>query len=408
MEYLLFEDRTHFDLLPFTYTRPLFDLRVGILTGQERWQRVLGAPVAARTLGYLRAHFDRPPQGRDVCWINSKFFPDPDLSYLIGEAAPRTAYLGSRGDLLLARFDPALLPAGHDPDLLSLPGLEVVQTALDPLALRFPEDIFALNAELIRRDFALLTQAISEPLRDPHTRVYGADNLYLAPGARVRAALIDAEDGPVYLGPSSLVSAGAIIQGTHAIGPHATVAMGAKLRGDTTLGPWVKAGGEITNSVIMGYSNKAHDGYLGNAVLGYWCNLGADTNASNLKNTYQPVRLWHEASGSYRDTGRTFCGLMMADHSKCGINTMFNTGTVVGVSANIFGADFPPAFLPSFSWGGAAGLSTYRLDKALETAGRVMSRRQLALSQAEQEVFAAVFARTAAYRTWDSEAGTPP
>ncbi|MEM6771107.1 MAG: glucose-1-phosphate thymidylyltransferase, partial [Bacteroidota bacterium] len=223
------------------------------------------------------------------------------------------------------------------------------------------------------------------------------------PSAKVRAAILNAEDGPIYLGPYSEIMEGAVVRGAHAIGAKSRVNIGAKLRGDTTIGPSCKIGGEVANSVIQGYSNKGHEGYLGNSVLGSWCNLGADTNTSNLKNNYAPVRIWHYPSERFRNTGTQFCGLIMGDHSKCGINTMFNTGTVVGVSANIFGAGYPRNFIPSFSWGGAKGMITYRMNKVLETAALVMPRKGGELDEAEKRILAHIFEETANFRVWDKK-----
>ncbi|MEJ2006366.1 MAG: glucose-1-phosphate thymidylyltransferase, partial [Cyclobacteriaceae bacterium] len=241
----------------------------------------------------------------------------------------------------------------------------------------------------------------SAPLDDPHTVVYGEENLFLEPGARVQASIIDATNGPVYLGRNSFVSANSVIRGAFALGNESVVNMGAKLRGDTSVGPGCKVGGEISNSVFLANCNKSHDGYLGNSVIGEWCNLGADTNSSNLKNNYANVKVWSYVKKGFTDTGLQFCGLTMGDHSKCGINTMFNTGTVVGVSANIFGSGFPRTFIPSFSWGGASGMVTHQLKKAIETADLVMERRKEKLTDADLEIFDQIFERSAEFRVWE-------
>ncbi|MDB4286316.1 glucose-1-phosphate thymidylyltransferase, partial [bacterium] len=221
------------------------------------------------------------------------------------------------------------------------------------IAIRKRTDIFQQNETLIAFDFNLLTQdAPSGKITDPHSRIYGADNLYVSEGVDARAVIINAEDGPIYLGKNVTLSEGAIIKGTHGFCNNSFVAMGGKMRGGSTIGPYAKAGGEVSNSVIMGYSNKAHEGYMGNSVLGYWCNLGAGTNTSNLKNNYTEVKSWSYVSGSITGVGADFCGLVMGDHSKCGIDTMLNSGTVIGVSANVFGGGYQPKFIPSFSWGG--------------------------------------------------------
>jgi UDP-N-acetylglucosamine diphosphorylase/glucosamine-1-phosphate N-acetyltransferase len=231
--------------------------------------------------------------------------------------------------------------------------------------------------------------------------VYGADLIFVEEGAKIKAAVLNAENGPIYIGKNTEIQEGALIRGPFALCEGSTVNMGAKLRGDTTVGPFSKVGGEISNSVIFGYSNKGHEGFLGNSVLGEWCNLGADTNTSNLKNNYAPVKLWDYTKGGFANTGLQFCGLMMGDHSKCGINTMFNTGTVVGVGANIFGDGYPRNFIPSFSWGGAAGFSTFTLPKFEETAKAVFGRRGLEWTPQEKEIVEKVFELTKSFRIWD-------
>ncbi|EIM78671.1 transferase hexapeptide repeat containing protein [Nitritalea halalkaliphila LW7] len=241
----------------------------------------------------------------------------------------------------------------------------------------------------------------SAPLLDPHTKVYAPENIFIAPGARVHAAVLNASTGPIYIGKDAEVQEGALIRGPFSMGEGSVVNMGAKVRGDTSLGPHCKIGGEVSNAVFFGYSNKGHDGFLGNAVIGEWCNLGADTNNSNLKNNYAPVKVWDYSKGRFTQTGLQFCGLLMGDHAKCGINTMFNTGTVVGVGANVFGAGFPRNFVPDFSWGGAAGLSTFTFSKFEETASVVMKRRGLDFDAVEKNILVHVFQLTAAYRIWE-------
>ncbi|MDP5169755.1 MAG: GlmU family protein [Bacteroidia bacterium] len=399
---ILLDDSRQADLLPFTFTRPVWDLRMGIFTQKERWEATLGSEVFTLAAGHLASVFTHLPSEKVVLTLNSGIFPDEDLVRLIDSLDVDEYAVDSQGTWIAACVPLATLISLKEPvdaDFWEEQGLRSLLDSHTHLSIRFPEDIFRYNAEAILRDFPLATKAApSQKLNDPHTRVYGQDNLYLAPGARVKAAIINAEDGPIYLGPNSTVSEGAIIVRSHAICDHATVAMGAKLRGDTTVGPWSKVGGEVSNSVLMAYSNKGHDGYLGNSVLGQWCNLGADTNNSNLKNNYANVKLWHYPSGRFRDTGLQFCGLMMGDHSKCGINTMFNTGTVVGVSANIFGQGFPRNFVPSFSWGGASGFTTYQFGKALEVARMVKDRRGKSFTQDEVALMQAVFDKTAVYR----------
>jgi UDP-N-acetylglucosamine diphosphorylase/glucosamine-1-phosphate N-acetyltransferase len=408
MDIILFEDHSHFDLLPFTYTRPVDQLRTGIYTNYERWVSVLGTRVYALAYGYLGAHFNQlPTDSKDYLWINGKYWPEPELLRYCDDL-PLGSYArhAVHDEVVMARFPLAQLGHDHDGlitiDWCEAQGLKAETFTAEGRAFRFPEDLFLHNRAAIAFDFNLITEnEQSCRITDPHTVVYGADNLFVGEGVQVRAGIINAEDGPIYLGPGVRIGEGAIIHGSHAFGAHTQVSMGAKLRGDSAFGPYVKVGGEVGNSVIMGYSNKGHDGYLGNSVLGHWCNLGADTNTSNLKNNYAEVKLYHEPSGRFRPTGQQFCGLMMGDHSKCGINTMFNTGTVVGVSANLFGAGFPRPFVPSFAWGGSSGLSTFRLDKAFEVAQQVMGRRQVPFDQKEQAILSAVYALTAPQRRWE-------
>jgi UDP-N-acetylglucosamine diphosphorylase/glucosamine-1-phosphate N-acetyltransferase len=255
-----------------------------------------------------------------------------------------------------------------------------------------------MNDYAIRNDFARLTRGrVSQPITATNTVI--GDAIFIEPGAKVEASVLNASTGPIYIGADAEVMEGCLVRGPFALGAHGVLKMGAKVYGATTLGPGCKVGGEVNNVVFFANSNKAHDGFLGNAVLGEWCNLGADSNNSNLKNNYEPVKLWSEAQERFVPTGLQFCGLIMADHSKCGINTMFNTGTVVGVSCNIFGAGFPRNFVPSFSWGGASGITTYQLNKAAQTATVVLSRRNLAFDQVEANLMSAVFAMTAHQRS---------
>jgi UDP-N-acetylglucosamine diphosphorylase/glucosamine-1-phosphate N-acetyltransferase len=407
MNYILFEDFSHHELKPFTFTRPVFALRSGIFTMQERWERVLGKKVLGFAVPHLQTVFGAELPDNEHIWINGKLAPDEALLDAIQGIAP-SEYVFSGKELLVARFAPPLLGNQKGGSLgisdVEALGLKAVEINWQGIAIRQMPDIFHENAALIRYDFELITKGRkSNPITDPHSRIYGADNIFVEEGVKIRAAIINAEDGPIYFGKGVEVEEGAIIHGTHAFGEGATAKMGAKLRGDSSFGPHVKVGGEVGNSVIMGYSSKGHDGYLGNSVLGYWCNLGADTNTSNLKNNYAEVRIWNYQQQRFAKTGTQFCGLMMGDHSKCGINTMFNTGTVVGVAANIFGAGFPRNFIPSFSWGGHAGLTTYRLNKVFEVAELVMQRRNMELSQGEKDILTHVFEETTSFRTWDKK-----
>ncbi|MCA6078020.1 GlmU family protein [Fulvivirga sedimenti] len=393
MKVILFDEaETWQHLLPLTYTRPVADLRVGILTLAEKWERRLHADsMGYDTREYLQKKF---PKGTGNIWINAAAVASDMLAKAVSDLSEGEG-LVHNGRLIAAHSsDPAFNPS--DPKLSSASEYE------DFLFIDRTWKIFRHVADEIKSDFALITNnRESAPLDDPHTIVYGRENLFLEPGARVQAAIIDATNGPVYLGKNSFVSAGSIIRGSFALGEESVVNMGAKLRGDTSVGPGCKVGGEISNSVFQANSNKSHDGYLGNSVIGEWCNLGADTNCSNLKNNYAPVKTWSYVSKGFADTGLTFCGLTMGDHSKCGINTMFNTGTVVGVAANIFGSGFPRTFIPSFSWGGASGMITHQMGKATETARLMMERRKIPFSNEDLEIMEEVFRSSAEFRIWE-------
>ncbi|MBC6368414.1 GlmU family protein [Algoriphagus sp. AK58] len=391
---LLFDDPAiRGSLLPFTFTRPVADIRVGILKISEKWNKLTGAKISYLTQDYLQKKFPRISE--KALAINGSWMPDSDAIQAINALKEDQAlYFGK---VFLAGY------IGETEKNLSFAAeRNVVQLTFEPVLLQKTWHIFQFNGSEIRKDFSLLTAGrISQPLKDPHTIVYGADQIFIEEGAKIKAAVLNAEGGPIYIGKNTEIQEGSLIRGPFALCEGSTVNMGAKLRGDTTVGPFSKVGGEISNSVIFGYSNKGHEGFLGNSVLGEWCNLGADTNTSNLKNNYAPVKLWDYTKGGFSNTGLQFCGLMMGDHSKCGINTMFNTGTVVGVGANIFGDGYPRNFIPSFSWGGAAGFSTFTIAKFEETAKAVYARRGVEWTPEEKEIVDKVFELTKSYRIWD-------
>lgn len=393
MNVILFDDpQARLNLLPFTFTRPVAAIRVGILTLAEKWERYLGEPVTFSTQPYLQNQYPLLP-GTDNLWINASVCPDATVAGLFAKLKTGEGYV----------YDKTIIAYKTDEDEIP----EVVGESVYPcpVAIAYvdrPWKIFQYNGAQIRADFELLTKGRhSAAILDEHTRVYKSNNIFLEGGAVVKAAILNAENGPIYLGKNSQVSEGAIIRGPFALCEGSHVNMGAKVRGDVTVGPFSKIGGEVSASVIFGYANKAHDGFLGCSVIGEWCNLGADTNTSNLKNNYENVKVWSYASHGFIDSGSQFVGLMMGDHSKCAVNTMFNTGTVVGVSANIFGEGFPRTFIPSFTWGGAAGFATYQLPKALGTAERVLARRNMELSSHERDILAHVFETTARERVWE-------
>lgn len=401
MTVLLFDDPAiRPNLLPFTFTRPVAALRCGILTLAEKWQHRLGEDVHYLTEPYLQAKFPAAPAEGPALVINGAVCADDLLARQVQALQPGEALFD--GELLVAAH---LADAGKVAELIQDGFSSTKQVAEPVTVISQPWHLFLRNGAEIRRDFALLTKGRqSQPVGDAHTIVYAPENIFIEEGVKIRAAILNAEDGPIYLGKNSQVHEGAIIKGPLALCEGSHINAGAKMRGDNTVGPHSKVGGEVGNSILLGYSNKGHDGYLGNSVIGEWCNLGADTNTSNLKNNYAPVKIWSHAAGRFVNTGQQFCGLMMGDHSKCGINTMFNTGTVVGVAANIFGAGFPRNFVPSFSWGGASGFETFRLNKVAEVNERVMARRGLPYDAVEQGIMQKVFELTTKDRVWERTA----
>lgn len=390
MTAILFDDPIiRINLLPFTYTRPVGAIRVGILTIQEKWEKWLNTRSAFQTAGYLEKKYPKA-DANDALLINGAICPDQRLVDAV-KALPDKYFL-VKDQLLIASRN----PAGTMDERNTIQYDEPV-TLIDK-----PWKIFRENGEQIKIDFKLLTAGRkSLGISDKHTVVYGKENIFVEEGVTTKAAIINAEDGPVYLGKNSVVNEGAIIRGTFALCEGAQVNMGGKMRGDTTIGPYCKVGGEVSNSVLFAYSNKAHDGFLGCSVIGEWCNLGADSNTSNLKNTFDHVKVWSHAENAFVNTGLQFCGLLMGDHSKCSINTMFNTGTVVDVSSNVFGNGFPRNYIPSFSWGGVERITTYHLDKAFETAQKAMERREMNFDDTERSILEHVYHMTALHRTWE-------
>lgn len=381
-------------LLPFTYTRPVAEIRLGILTIREKWQHYLGEPVSHITQDYLARKFPGPGNKRDLLAINGSVCPDTNFVTAIQALEPNSG-LSQNGVLLAVRMP----EYNNIAELATEPGEEYNG---ELVIISRPWHIFKEAGRQIIADYNLLTQnRTSAIIDDAHTIVYNLENIFLEEGVQVKAAILNADNGPIYLGRNSTVEEGAVIRGPFALGEGSTVNAQARMRGDISIGPQCKVGGEVSNSVIFGHSNKGHDGFLGNSVLGEWCNIGAGTNVSNLKNNYDKVKVWDYAEEKFINTGEQFCGLMMGDHSKCAINTMFNTGTIVGVAANIFGAGFPRALIPSFSWGGHAGFSTFRANKVKEMATVSMARRDGVYDEEEEKIMNHLFRVTKKFRTWE-------
>jgi UDP-N-acetylglucosamine diphosphorylase/glucosamine-1-phosphate N-acetyltransferase len=397
MNYILFDDHNRNDLLPLTFMRPVADLRCGILTFREKWNNHLGTECSVFTAKYLRKKFPLLQKEQNI-FINGSLFPHKMLIDSIHALRPGQALKSATDDSLLAFsatntfFDTANIDQFDTFSIHVLKGFQIIEYEGNFQSVTRPWHIFSMNDQALRDDFHLLTtQRQSQPISSTN-RVFAPENIFIEEGAIVEFSVINAASGPVYIGKDAEVMENCAIRAPFALCKESVLKMGAKIYGATTIGPHCKVGGEVNNSVIFGFSNKAHDGFLGNSVIGEWCNLGADTNNSNLKNTYDIVKIWSYPEKHFVSTGLQFCGLIMGDHSKSAINTMFNTGTVVGVSSNIFGEGFPRQFIPSFSWGGASGFKKYNLEKAIEVARQVCERRNVILSEIDVEIFETLYA----------------
>lgn len=391
MNYILFDGTVRNSLLPLTFTKPVADLRIGILTIREKWETYLGFTTTTLTEDYLEEKFPMVEMAQNVM-INSSFLPTLALAELIMELKENQAIF--KDEEVIAFF------TTESQETIDFEHYEQIEFESEVLQIKNTWDLFSLNDKVLRADFELITEGrISQPIPEG-VRYVNKENIFIEEGAEILFSVLNASNGPIYIGKDALVMEGSLIRGPYAMCERSVVKMGAKIYGATTVGPFCTVGGEINNSILSGYSNKGHDGFLGNSVLGEWCNIGADTNNSNLKNNYSEVRLWNYETENFAKTGLQFCGLIMGDHSKCGINTMFNTGTVIGVSANIYGSNFPRNFIPSFSWGGAAGFSTYQMDKVTETATLVMKRREVDFDSKEQRILEHIFEITKKYRNF--------
>lgn len=386
---VLFDPSWRSQLLPLAFTRSVAGFRVGILTIAEKWERLSGTVPDLLTDISLQPLYPYVPAPGSV-FVNAALLPGVDALSLLDGLQPGESLW--QGDDLLALFPGKEVNTPDDLSVQAAFGSKKVPKS-EVRLLKQCWDVFTYNGAAISDDIQIMGLQPSADRLPGRNRFLHPERVYVEEGARAEYAIFNATDGPIYLGRYSEVMEGSMIRGAFALGEYALLKMGAKIYSDTTIGPYSKVGGEISNSVIFGYTNKAHDGYLGNSVLGEWCNLGADTNNSNLKNNYSKVQAYSYATKDMVDTGLQFCGLIMGDHSKCGINTMFNTGTVVGVSANIFGGGFPPKFVPSFSWGGGSDWQPYALHKALDTASRVLGRRGRQLSPAEEHLFKHIYSR---------------
>ncbi|MBA4241333.1 MAG: glucose-1-phosphate thymidylyltransferase [Sphingobacteriaceae bacterium] len=387
MNYILFDDATWQNLLPLTFTKPVSEIRIGILTITEKWETYLNGKLTFQTQEYLSSKF-KAVYTNNAVFINGKICPTPELLAQINNLEFNKGI--KKGNTLIAYRSNTASALNIEEALSSSE-----ETTINYVSVENTWDIFSKNGEAIKQDFELLTRdKTSQSLSSSNTVIGDAKAIFLEEGAVVEAAILNTKSGPIYIGKDAEIMEGSVVRGPFALCEHSALKLSTKVYGPTTIGPHSKVGGEINNSVVFGFSNKAHDGFLGNSVIGEWCNLGADTNNSNLKNNYGNVKLYNYAQQKMVDTGLQFCGLTMGDHSKCGINTMFNTGTVVGVGANIFGGGFPPTHIPSFSWGGAEGMEDYQFDKMIETANRVYARRSISMSAEEKQILQTVFDKT--------------
>ncbi|TAF72182.1 MAG: glucose-1-phosphate thymidylyltransferase [Flavobacterium sp.] len=389
MNYILFDGPARNALLPFTFTRPVADILVGIMTIRQKWELHLGSTTTTLTEEYLSDKYPMVELEGNVM-INASFLPNAILAELVSNLEPNQAIF--KKDEIIAFY------TSENQEEVDFDTYEIIEYNDDCITIENTWDIFSKNDVAIREDFELLTQdRRSQPI-PKSVNVIAPENVFIEEGAKLEYVTLNASSGPIYIGRDTEIMEGSVIRGPFALCDNAQVKMASKIYGATTIGPYSRVGGEVKNVVIFAYSNKGHDGFLGDSVLGEWCNIGADSNNSNLKNNYEEVRLWSYQTEGFAKTGLQFCGLMMGDHSKCGINTMFNTGTVVGVSANIFGSGFPRNFVPSFSWGGASGFTTYLTKKAFETAKLVMSRRNIVFDEKEAAILEHVFEVTKKYR----------
>ena len=392
MNIILFDSAVRTNLLPLSYTRPIADLRIGILKLSEKWEkRFPNATISYKTVDYLSNKFPTNLTAENL-WIDGSIVANDILGTEI-QALKANEVLTFNGESI-AYYSAGAVNGFSD--------FQAIKTKANPIKLNHSWDIFSKNGRAIEEDFALVTKGrTSQPISDTNQVIGDRSRLFVEEGVEMECASLNVKTGVIYIGKDAVILEGCFIRGALALNEKSVLKMGSKIYGPTTLGKHAKVGGEVSNAVIYDYSNKGHEGYLGNAVLGEWCNLGADTNNSNLKNNYQSIKLWDYNTERFAKTGLQFCGLIMGDHSKSGINTMFNTGTVVGVAANIFGANYPRNFLPSFTWGGTGNNKTFRMKQVIEMAEAMMSRKNIPLTENDLAILEYIFEASAKYRNWE-------
>ena len=391
MNYILFDDSSRNNLLPLTFLRPVADILIGIITIREKWEKYLDTKTSTITESYLSNKFPIKQADNNIL-INGSVCPTPEMVAAI-KALKKNETLNTDDYIIAMNVGADVLgendtvdPQANTQNSIKFEGKHI--------KLRHPYEIFSFNEEAIKQDFELLTKGKKSAKISDTNNILGKENIFLEEGVEMEFVTLNATTGPIYLSKNSEIMENSVIRGPFALGESAKVKLATKIYGATTVGAWSKVGGELNNTVMFAFSNKAHDGFLGNSVIGEWCNLGSDTNTSNLKNTYEPVRLWNYPQSSFVSTDLTFCGLIMGDHSKCGINTIFNTGTVVGINCNIFGSGYQRNYIPSFRWGGTGRHSNYDIQKAYQVAEIVYERRGKEFNQSEKDILKAVFDQT--------------
>ncbi len=389
---VIFFETNRESLLPLVFAIPIAKLRVGITTIEEKWMDFLSVSeenISYQTVAYLSKKF-KLNTAKENIFINSAFLPSAELIDFLKNELQQNEALICNDEIVAAKTSLEIFNSESFENIIDITDFKL-------LSIHTVTDIFTKNHQAIEQDFKRLTKNKKSAKANESNTLIG-DNIFIEEGVTINGAILNSSLGAIYIGKNAEIMEGSLVRGPFALCENATLKMGAKIYGATTIGPHSKVGGEVSNSVIQAYSNKGHDGFLGNSVLGEWCNLGADTNNSNLKNNYGEVKLWNYTSKKLENTGLQFCGLIMGDHTKCGINTMFNTGTVAGFSANIYGGGFHQKFIPSFSWGDNEKSTTYDLDKAIETAEKVMERRGIPLTKEDKAIFAAIHQQTSEYR----------
>lgn len=371
MNIQLHDNNLHLRFAPLTLTRPVGNLRMGIFTNDERWKLFLpDATISFQTESYLSKKFPNSNES-DIIEVNASVIPNEEMVAAIVHLSENEVLMC--GEMWLARK--------------GIASQKVEFTGENPVIISERWHLYQRNNEVLIADFELINKnRVSQKLSDSNLIIGDESLIFLEEGAVVEGSILNTKTGPIYIGKAAEIMEGSIVRGPLAMCEHSALKMGTKIYGAVTLGPHCKVGGEVNNVVFQAYSNKGHDGFLGNALIGEWCNLGADTNTSNLKNNYGMIKTYSYETQNEEQTDIQFMGVCMGDHSKCGINTMFNTATVVGVSANIYGAGFPDKLVKSFSWGGPEGMVPFKIEKAIEFSNNMMNRRGLSLTEAEVEI----------------------